>query len=116
MKRGAATQRPFWNWDWQRVLRGFSHTIIAHDRTGILSFGALVAVNEFNDRHRGCVRSADTGLHDADIAAVPLGITRCQNVEQLDQLCIIKQPGMGKATVRKPAFSSSGKIRSRRAR
>ena len=84
MKRGAATQRPFWNWDWQRALCGFSHIIIAHNRTGILSLGTLITFDELNNRHRGCVRGADAGLHDADIAAIALGITRCQNVEQLD--------------------------------
>jgi hypothetical protein len=45
--------------------------------------GVDIAINEFDNGHRGVVAGAETGLHDADVAAVTGGITRSDGVEQL---------------------------------
>ena len=50
---------------------GFRHILfILLDRTRILALGSDVAIDEFDKRHWGGVRSANTGLDDARVTAI----------------------------------------------
>jgi hypothetical protein len=76
---------------------------LGEDRTRILALGRNVAVDEFDDRDRRGVRSAEAGLDDAGVAAVAVRVARGENVEQLGQLGIVKQAGVGQTAVRQAA-------------
>src|SRR3546814_1507468 len=65
---------------------GSIQIVIAHDRPRILALGRNVAVDELDDRHRRRIRRADAGLDDAGIAALAIGVTRAEHVEQLGEL------------------------------
>src|SRR3546814_7642106 len=55
----------------KRRSSGFGHIlVILFDRTRILALGIDVAVDEFDDRDRCRVRSADAGLDHAGVTAV----------------------------------------------
>src|SRR5690606_2248688 len=56
------------------------------DRPGVLALGVDVPTHELDDGHRGVVAVTEARLHDADVAAVTLGVTRSQGVEQLADL------------------------------
>src|SRR3569623_1429210 len=61
----------------------FVEVLVVHHRARILALGADVAVDELDDRHRRGVRGADTGLDDAGIATLAVGVARGQHVVQL---------------------------------
>src|SRR5690606_5808727 len=65
---------------------GFVVALDGEDRTGVLALGGHVAIDELDDGHRGVVAVTEARLHDADVAAVTLGVTRSQRVEQLADL------------------------------
>src|SRR3546814_12121456 len=71
----------------KRRSSGFGHIlVILFDRTRILALGIDVAVDEFDDRDRCRVRSADAGLDHAGVTAVAILVAFGEDVEQLHQL------------------------------
>src|SRR3546814_9715722 len=70
----------------------------------ILALGRNVAVDELDDRHRRRIRRADAGLDDAGIAALAIGVTRAEHVEQLGELRVVEQAGVRKAAVGEAAL------------
>src|SRR3546814_4099555 len=83
---------------------GSIQIVIAHDRPRILALGRNVAVDELDDRHRRRIRRADAGLDDAGIAALAIGVTRAEHVEQLGELRVVEQAGVRKAAVGEAAL------------
>jgi hypothetical protein len=89
---------------WRRLLRSLVE-LFACDRTRVLALCRHVTVDEFDDRHIRGVGGPDARLEHAYIATGAIGITRRQNVEQLNQLRLVEQPRMGETTVRQTALS-----------
>src|SRR3569623_1097143 len=77
----------------------FVEVLVVHHRARILALGADVAVDELDDRHRRGVRGADTGLDDAGVATVAVGVARGQHGELLHQLRVGEQARVRQATV-----------------
>src|SRR3546814_15860247 len=86
---------------------GVFELVRVHCRARILALGFGVAVNQFDDRHRRAVAGADTGLDHARIAALAVGITLGQNVEQLLELRFVAQTAPRQAAVGKTAARKS---------
>ena len=80
----------------------------ALDRTGILSLGIDIAVDQFDDRDRRRVRSADAGLDHAGVTAVAVLVALGQDFEQLGELRVVLQAGMGQTTVRQATLLGEG--------
>src|SRR3546814_16338448 len=71
----------------KRRSSGFGHIlVILFDRTRILALGVDVAIDEFDDRDRCRVRSADAGLDHAGLTAVAILVAFGEDAEQLHQL------------------------------
>jgi hypothetical protein len=64
---------------------------VRQHRTGVLTLGRSVAVNQLNHGDRGSVRRAETGLDDAGVAASTTGVARREDVEQLDELRVVQK-------------------------
>src|SRR5262245_54560454 len=52
------------------------------DRAGILALCLDIAIDEFDHCLRGVVAIAEARLHDACVAAVPLFVTRADDIEE----------------------------------
>src|SRR6187399_2384830 len=57
-----------------RLLCRFGLVVRFRPRTGVLTLGGFVALDQFDQRHRGVVAVAEAGLDDARIAARTVGI------------------------------------------
>src|SRR5690606_22597997 len=78
------------------------------DRTGALALGGDVAVDEFDDRHRRVVAVAEAGLQHADVAAVPVGVARAEDREQLADHLDVAQAADGDAAAVQVAALGQG--------
>src|SRR5438309_8045276 len=103
-KKEAPEGASFRSQQWRSGSGGFVIFLAGHDRARILTLRLDVAVDEFDDGDGSGVGGADAGLDDAGVAAVAAGIARRERVEELLELCVVEEPGMGEAAVRKPAL------------
>jgi hypothetical protein len=56
------------------------------------ALGRGVAVDEFDDRHRGHVAIAETGFQDTDIAALTVLVTRAEDREETLDVLVLLEP------------------------
>jgi hypothetical protein len=63
--------------------------LIRHACAVLGALGVDIAIDEFDNGHRRTVAGAETGLHDADVAAIAGGVTGRDGVEQLANLVLV---------------------------
>src|SRR3954471_23011316 len=87
---------------------GFGLELVFGDGARILALGGDVAIDELDDRDRRGVGGADARLDDSGVAPVTARVTRRQHVEQLPELSLVEQTGVGEPAVGKAAALGEG--------